>query len=405
MTGQWEAHFRRSLENPPPIPWEAAAQLTPAERAGIRSSIQEFQLGEQSEGRHLKRLAAEYAQRSGDADYGGAVPLFIREEQRHAGWLGVFMDIAAIPRVRCMWVDSVFRRLRQFAGLETSICVLLTAEVIAKIYYRALLQATANSALRAICRRILEDEEHHVEFQSERVAILRRGRASWRTAAAAAAQWFLFSGSVAVVWLHHKSVLRMGGYSLVDYWCDCHREFARTFNNPLHTRRNSVPNVRVERSMNTTLKLITTAALAAGCIFAQPPGGGTPPDPQTMISRRVDMLANQLSLTGDQKSMATTIFTNAFTASQAIQQSLQSNRQSLSDAVKKNDTAAIDTLAAASGTLSGQLTALNSKADAAFYAILTDDQKAKYDSGRGGPGGGPGGLRGFGPSGFGGRPR
>jgi Spy/CpxP family protein refolding chaperone len=393
MTDCWESHFRNSLENAPAVPWESAALLTRTERATIRCSIQEFQLGEQSEGRHLKRAANAYAQRSGDGSYARAVHLFIREEQRHAGWLGVFMDMAGIPRIQRNWVDSVFRSLRRFGGLETSICVLLTAEMIAKIYYRALQCATANPALRAICHRILEDEAHHVAFQSERLAMLRRGRAGWQIATAEGAQRVLFAGSVAVVWLHHEPVLRTGGYSLRTFWRDCHREFARTFNNPLHSPGNSAVEVRVERSMNSTMKLLTAAALTAGCILAQGPGGGMPPDPQTMIQRRVNMLATQLSLSDDQKTKATTIFTSAFTASLTIQQSLQANRQSLADAVKKNDTAAIDTLASAAGALSGQLTAINSKAEAAFYAILTADQQTKLD---GAPHGGPGRPGGFG---------
>jgi hypothetical protein len=53
-------------------------------------------------------------------------------------------------------------------------------------------------------------------------------------------------------------------------------------------------------------------------------------------------------------------------------------------------------LAAASGTLDGQLTAINSKAEAAFYAILTADQQTKFVSiprrGPGGPGGPPPGA-------------
>ena len=187
--------------------------------------MQEFQLGEQSEGRHLRRAARDYARRTGDTAYSRAVELFIREEQHHAALLGRFMDMAGIARVRHTWVDSVFRRLRRFAGLDTSICVLLTAEVIAKIYYRALLAATASPVLRALCRRILEDERSHVEFQSERLAILRCSRARWRVAAAVAAQRLLFAGSVAVVWLRHGSVLRFGSDSFPAYWRACHREF------------------------------------------------------------------------------------------------------------------------------------------------------------------------------------
>ena len=146
-------------------------------------------------------------------------------------------------------------------------------------------------------------------------------------------------------------------------------------------------------------KLTTVVAMAsvmAGLGFAQG-RGGTPPDPQTIIQMRVNRLATQLSLTDAQKTSATTIFTDALNAGQSIQAELRTNRQALSDAVKKNDIGAISTLSVTTGVLTGQLTAINSKADAAFYAILTPDQQAKYDSQ---PHGGPGGR--MGPGGFGG---
>src|ERR1700693_3755991 len=104
-------------------------------------------------------------------------------------------------------------------------------------------------------------------------------------------------------------------------------------------------------------RVVSLTAVMTGFALAQGQGGGAPPDPQTMIQRRVDRLATQLSLTDAQKAQATTIFTDAFTAGQSIQSDMHSNRQSLLDAVKKNDTAAISTLAVTSGVLSGQLTA------------------------------------------------
>jgi Spy/CpxP family protein refolding chaperone len=117
---------------------------------------------------------------------------------------------------------------------------------------------------------------------------------------------------------------------------------------------------------------------------------------------RVNSLARRLTLTDVQKTNATAIFTDAYTASQGPQASLEGTRQTLSDAVKKNETASIDQLSATLGALTGQVTAINSKAEAAFYLILTPDQQAKYDTmpqrGLRGPGGprGPGG--GAGPS-------
>ena len=126
-----------------------------------------------------------------------------------------------------------------------------------------------------------------------------------------------------------------------------------------------------------------------------------------MIQTRVSRLATLLGLTDTQQSQATTIFTNAYNASQTIQTSLQTAQQSLTSAVRANSTATIDQVAANIGTLQGQLLAINAKADAAFYAILTTDQRTKYDAmPHGGPGGGfgPGGP-GFGPAFRGGPPQ
>jgi Spy/CpxP family protein refolding chaperone len=147
-------------------------------------------------------------------------------------------------------------------------------------------------------------------------------------------------------------------------------------------------------------RLLLTAA-AASIALAQGPGprqdarpgnpGGAPPDPQTMIQRRVESLSTLLGLTTDQKAKATAIFTNSFSAGENLRTSLQTTQQSLMEAVKKNDTTAIDQLSAMAGTITGQLMAIERKADAAFYALLTEEQKAKLDAmPRGGPGFGPG---------------
>jgi Spy/CpxP family protein refolding chaperone len=144
-----------------------------------------------------------------------------------------------------------------------------------------------------------------------------------------------------------------------------------------------------------------TAALAFGQGLGMGPPGGDPPDPQTRIEMRVSFLTSHLSLTDEQKTQATSIFTEAYNASPDERARIQTARQSLADAVKRNDSVAIDQLAGEIGTLSGQLLAVQSKADAAFYAILTPDQQAKYDAmphfgpgrGFGGPGLGPAGRR------------
>jgi Spy/CpxP family protein refolding chaperone len=148
--------------------------------------------------------------------------------------------------------------------------------------------------------------------------------------------------------------------------------------------------------------LCAAAALAGTLAFAQnmrPRDSATAPDPTAMITMRVNMLAAQLNLTDAQKAQAITIFTNANTAGQTIRTSQQTNQQSLAAAVKANATGTIDQVSAAIGVQQGQLTAIDSKAEAAFYFILTADQKTLYDAmphgGPGGPGGPGGGGRGM----------
>jgi Spy/CpxP family protein refolding chaperone len=149
--------------------------------------------------------------------------------------------------------------------------------------------------------------------------------------------------------------------------------------------------------------LLATAVCAQSTGVNPGPPSGTPPDPQTMIQMRVSFLATLLNLTDAQKSQALTIYTNAYAAAQTLQTTLQTTRQNLTAAIKSNNTASIDQLTGTIGSLDGQRLAISSKADAAFYALLTADQQAKYDSlphGPGGGPGGPGGPGGFGPAGF-----
>jgi Spy/CpxP family protein refolding chaperone len=155
-------------------------------------------------------------------------------------------------------------------------------------------------------------------------------------------------------------------------------------------------------TLKTVSGFIALGTLLAASAMAQRPfdagGPGTPPDPATMVANQVARLTALLTLTTAQASQATTIFTNAQTAIGPLQTTLRTDRTALHTAVQSNSTSTIDSLATSIGTLTSQILAIQSKAEAAFYAILTADQKTKLDAagGRGGFGGGPGGPGGFG---------
>jgi hypothetical protein len=221
---EWLDYFRANAKTLLDLPWAAGADLTDEEKADVAGSMQDFQLGESSEGRHLYRCACAYALRHHDPAYREVIRLFIREEQRHARDLGRFMNLADIPPLSATWADTVFRWLRHRAGLELSISVLLTAEILAKVYYVALRDATGSALLQRLCEQILADEVAHVRFQAERLAILRQGRAAWRLHCWHGWQRLLFWGACWVVWRGHARVLRAGGFGFRRFWRMAWRE-------------------------------------------------------------------------------------------------------------------------------------------------------------------------------------
>ncbi len=220
---EWLELFQAN-EEPESLPREGP-RLSEVEKDAVISSVQEFQLGENSEGKHLHRLAKEYARKSGEGEYLRAVEYFIREEQRHARYLKDFLAAEGFATIKHRWADTVFRRLRHLANLEVSIGVLITAEIIAKVYYAALGEATGSPMLRRICRRILRDEEAHVRFQAERLAILRRTRPEPGMRATTLLHRVLFLGACVVVWRNHGKAIRRGGMSFGAYWRLCWEEF------------------------------------------------------------------------------------------------------------------------------------------------------------------------------------
>ncbi len=155
-------------------------------------------------------------------------------------------------------------------------------------------------------------------------------------------------------------------------------------------------------------KLTMTAALTAAAMMAQ--GQGGPPRDGTRqggdpAQFRVDFLAGHLSLTDLQKADALAIFKAAATAGEALRAQFPDKQKALREAVKSNAAdSQIDVLASDLGALHGKQLAIQTKAEAKFYALLTAEQKAKFDTshqngpggrpGFGGPGGPPSGGRG-----------
>jgi hypothetical protein len=225
----WHRYYVNNAVEPDGIPWETAEELTAQERRCIKDSIAAFQLGEYSEGRGLKKFADEYS-RNFDDDYLTKITrLFIGEEQNHALLLKRFMSIHGLCTIQSNWTDTVFRRLRKNVSYEWSITVLIVAEIIALVYYKALRACTKSIVLQEICNKILADETEHVKYESELINCIRNSNPKLKKWLMISFHRFLFSGTVIVVYFAHMKVLNRGGYTLFGFWYCCFREFNQLF--------------------------------------------------------------------------------------------------------------------------------------------------------------------------------
>jgi hypothetical protein len=222
----WLNHFEYHAEHPRQIPPELPDRLTAAERALISDSIATFQLGEQSEGKTLQRAAESFAQRHGLPLLPRITQLFIREEQRHATLLRCFMEDHAIALKQKDWTDRAFRRVRRIAGFELYLHVLICAELIGNVYYRALESATGCQRLKVLCRTLVADELAHIGFESQLLLELRSRRAAPQRFLLRMTHRLFFTGTACIVWLSHRSMLGRCGFGGRNFLRLCLLQYA-----------------------------------------------------------------------------------------------------------------------------------------------------------------------------------
>jgi len=226
-SASWRRHFLAAAIAADRLPWIDPTTLSHEESRCIQSSIQQFQLGEGSSGRRLLQRGREFADAAGDPDFLEALALFVKEEQRHSGYLLRFMQREGIPASSSHWVDTVFRRLRVLAGLELSLRVLVSAEIIAIPYYRALGAATQSPLLQAISGRILQDEAAHLRFQASMLWRLAANRPLFADRIVSGIHRVFLLITCLVVWCEHGCVFRAAGYARGGFLAEALWEFDR----------------------------------------------------------------------------------------------------------------------------------------------------------------------------------
>lgn len=208
---EWITHFRQNATQHR-VNWQHAPTLSPAERQAIIPSLRAWQLGETSDGKHLLHAAGKYAKATGDAHYVEAVQLFIYEEQKHGNNLGRYLDALQVPRAKKDWGDSLFRKVRYFnTNMEIWTLAVIVVESTAQIFYQCMKDASNCTLLKQICTDILIDEAYHIDFQTERMAIIFSGKSNVGKALRQVVYPAFFLFVSLLVWAGHRKLFMAGG--------------------------------------------------------------------------------------------------------------------------------------------------------------------------------------------------
>lgn len=217
----WNEYFAYNNSHLLKLNFEGDCKITEKEKKLITPSIQAFQIGEGSDGKHLMKVVKEYADKSEDSRYPDAMLWFITEENRHSNTLKYFMQEQGIPLQKKIWTDKIFRKLRSHFRLQCSVIVLVTAEMIALSYYTALAKVTSSKVMPIICKQMLNDELKHVVFQSFTLHKLSKQNTSLRNRMIRFFRSILMWGTLHVVWMQYHTILKAGGYTYTSFKKNC----------------------------------------------------------------------------------------------------------------------------------------------------------------------------------------
>lgn len=244
-TASWIHYFETntSLNRALPLP-DAPSLLSDGVRKPLAESLAVFQLGESGGGTRLRRYAREVAPLENFRGYQRAVDLFIEEEQSHAQLLARVVQHLGGTLLEKQWTNSVFRHLRGILNLEFAIQVLLTAELVAEVYYGTLYLRVGDPVVRRVSHKILRDEMRHLAFQreflSERLASFPGfGLWLWQRQFA-----FIHALTLAVVVWDHRACFRALGVGMREFFhrgCKAREFFQRRLADQVSCLRNAGP--------------------------------------------------------------------------------------------------------------------------------------------------------------------
>jgi len=167
-TQHWISHFEANtrLNHALHLP-DTACDLPDHVRSPLARSLAIFQLGESGGGTRLRRYTRSITSLENLQGYQRAVDLFVAEEQSHATLLARTVKHLRGTLLQKQWTNSIFRWMRDLVNLEFNIQVLLTAELIAEVYFGLLSLRCSDPVVQTVAKKLLRDEMGHLSFQRD----------------------------------------------------------------------------------------------------------------------------------------------------------------------------------------------------------------------------------------------
>lgn len=212
-TFNWIEYFKYNNSHLFKLDFDNNTELSIEEKKLITPSIKAFQIGEGSDGKHLKKVVKKFALKYNYKEYIEIMDWFILEENRHSQTLKKYMEIYKIDTIKKLWIDNVFRHLRKMMGLECEVIILVTAEMIALSYYEALSNATNSQLLKTICSQMLNDELKHIVLQSDTLFRISKNRNKIVNKLIRNLRKIIMRITVLVVWCKYKNLFIKGNYT------------------------------------------------------------------------------------------------------------------------------------------------------------------------------------------------
>jgi hypothetical protein len=188
-----------------------ACELTEPTRYAVAESVAIFQLGETGGGTRLRQYVRATAPALSLPGYQRAIDLFVAEEQGHAALLLRLLHHLRGTQLTKQWTNSIFRWIRGLVNLEFNIQVLVTAEIIAEVYFGMLYLHCQDEAVRAVAQKILRDEMKHLSFQRDFLATrLTELSPGWRRLWRWQFNVILYPTAAVVAWDHGACINALG---------------------------------------------------------------------------------------------------------------------------------------------------------------------------------------------------